>query len=125
MAAAVLDEVMFRGDTRLIRFQVVNDETGEAVGTIAGWDFLATAKAAHGDTDEDALFQLSLGDGIEVIDDPESIIEITISPADTAASTGRTAKYYLDVQAIDTDMKTWTLGAGRLTVRADVTLQAA
>ena len=124
MAELVMSERMFRGDCRLLRIQVVTENDGEPVGSLGGWEFTCTAKASHDDTDAEAVFSLTLGDGIEVIDDFDSIIEITIPPPATAALTGRTTVLYLDVQAVDTAGAPWTLAAGRLTVRADVTRDA-
>lgn len=123
MPALALAERMFRGDCRLIRIQVVTENDSEPVGSLSGWEFTATAKLSHDDTDAEAVFQLTLGDGIEVVDDFDSIIEITIPPAATADAelTGRTTVLYLDVQATDTAGAPWTLADGRLTVRADVT----
>lgn len=125
--AAVLAESMFRADCRLIRIQVVTEDVDlpasewEPVGSLAGWEFFCTAKVSHDDADDDAVFQLTLGDGIAVIDNFNSIIEITIPPAATAALVGRTSHLYLDVQATDTTGAPWTLADGRLVVRADVT----
>lgn len=124
MPALVLAERMFRGDCRLIRIQVVTENDSEPVGSLGGWDFTATAKVSYDDTDAEAIFQLTLGDGIEVVDDFDSIIEVTIPPSATEDLTGRTSTLYLDVQAVDTAGVPWTLADGRLTVRADVTRAA-
>ena len=127
MPAAVIAETMFRGDCRFLRYQVVVEDPDTApedwvpVGTLGGWEFYCTVKISHDDTDAEAVFQLSRGDGIEVIDDNESIIEITIPPAATALLLGRTSRLYIDVQGTDTEGAPWTLADGRLTVRGDVT----
>jgi hypothetical protein len=119
--AAVIYETMFRGDCRLMRFDVVDEETLTPVGSLAGWLFFCTAKIYHDDTDLTALFQLELGTGISVIDNVLSIIEIEIPPSATATLLGSTSRLYIDVQAVDPAGVPWTIGAGRLIVRADVT----
>jgi hypothetical protein len=121
MAAMVIAETMFRGDCRLLRIQVIDEETEDPVGSLSGWNFFCTGKVSHDDTDAEAVFQLTLGGGIEVIDNINSIIEITIPPAAIAALLGATTRLYIDAQATDTNGVPWTLGAGRLTIRGDVT----
>lgn len=121
MAFMVLDETMFRGDCRLIRVQVVTEDTGLPVGDLTGYDFFCTGKVNHDDTDAQAVFQLTLGSGITVVDNGDSIIEIEIPPSATTSLLGRTTRLYIDVQTVDPAGVPWTLGAGRLTVRGDVT----
>lgn len=121
MPAAVIYETMFRGDCHLLRFDVVDEETLTPVGALGGWLFFCTAKVYHDDLDAVALFQLELGTGITVVDNVLSIIEIEIPPAVTAILLGSTNRLYIDVQAVDPAGVPWTIAAGRLIVRADVT----
>jgi hypothetical protein len=122
MAAAILNEEWFQGRTHRFRVQVVNERTGAAVGDLTGYLFTATFKTSHDDADP-GLFQLTLGSGIEVVDNVDSIVEVEISDAATSASAfvGKTTKGYLDVQTEAPTGEHWILASGRGTVRPPVT----
>jgi hypothetical protein len=82
-----------------------------------------TVKRAHSDSDDDALIQKTVGDGITPADQGEAATEgqaeLVLAPADTA-SVSPTTIYYYDVQILESTVVT-TVDSGTFTVSADVT----
>ena len=120
MPVARLRQTVFAGKTRCFRVQVVTESTGEPVGSLSGYTFTCTGKSDRDDGDGSAVFSLSLGDGIEVVDNVDSWIEVMIPGSATDQYAGTTTRLSIDVQTTDPDDNTWALADGTLTVKTPV-----
>ena len=113
-----------RGDTFAFRLTVTNVEPENVTGI---W---FTCKAKDTDPDADAIFQKSLGNGIEPIEEPAGETEaaegeaagasyqVRVAPEDTAGAKKGTYAYDLQLQ---TGPDVYTLMLGTLTLLQDVT----
>jgi hypothetical protein len=109
-----------RGDTN--RYTLTISRSGARVD-LTGVSVWFTVKRAHADSDDDALIQKTVGDGITPADQGEAATEgqaeLVLAPADTA-SLSPTTIYYYDVQILESTVVT-TVDSGTFTVSADVT----
>ena len=109
---------MFRGDTptwNLEANQYDDSDLDISTGTI-----YFTAKKDAASLDADAVFQKTTGDGITVTDGPAGLFSVKLATADTD---GIYAPVYLvwDVQWVNPGGDVFTLMAGDLLVKPDVT----
>lgn len=102
------------GDTPTWELTLTRD--GELVN-LGGADIYFTAKRRVADTDVNAVFQKIVGDGITVTG--TGTADITLDAADTASLDGL---FHWDIQVSESDGTVTTVLAGRLLVKADVTL---
>jgi|SRR5579872_155588 len=110
-----------RGDTHLFRFTVVDKLTG-VVQNITTWQkFWVTGKLHLSDSDANAVFELTLGSGIALIDPSHGLAEVTISPTNTASLDFRKYTLFGDIQGKDTTGNIWTLAKGTFVITSDVT----
>lgn len=110
---------MTRKDTRRFRFQV---KLNGVVQNTSSWlGFWFTAKYSVGDTDLQAVMQLTLGSGIEVVDATVGLYEVTISPANTASLANSFKRLFSDIQGKDGTSAIWTVAKGMLFVKPEVT----
>jgi hypothetical protein len=74
-----------KGTTNVFRVPITFGVGGSVVDLSAYSNFWFQAKRRHTDSDELAVFTKVYFDGIEVIDAPNGVIEVTVLPEDTAA----------------------------------------
>jgi hypothetical protein len=110
-----------RGDTN--RYTLTISRSGARISFDDIDQCWFTVKRAHADSDDDALIQKTVGDGITPADQGEAATEgqaeLVLAPADTA-SLSPTTIYYYDVQILESTVVT-TVDSGTFTVSADVT----
>ncbi len=106
-----------RGDDHTIRFTVKN-AAGVAYDVSAN-SFKFTVKARLDDLIADAKFQKQnpVGNGIDLTNASQGIVDVLIVPADTSALAGQ---YYYDLEMTES-AKIYTLRAGIFHVKKDVT----
>lgn len=107
-----------RGDNALFSMNIVN-YVGDALD-ITGAEIWFTAKYGPNDADEDAVFQKTIGNGIDIVDAPLGEINIVLDPEDTDSLLD-TNKLRFDVQIKDASDKVYTIESGTLIVDYDVT----
>lgn len=104
-----------RGDTREIELTL----SGVATPLTGDEKLWFTAKLRDSDTDADAVFQKTMGDGIAVKDADAAVCTVQIDAADTDAL-ARQTRLLCDVQlAVGSDVT--TLASGAITVKPDIT----
>lgn len=103
---------MVRGDTLAFNFQLGGLTQAEC-------EALTVTFAVTNDYEEDALFEITNGTGIELIDYVDGIAtySVAVSPSITAGM--EVARYYYDLQIEDTDNKV-TLMRGSFTLLYEV-----
>lgn len=107
---------MVRGDDRTFTLDLVE---GGAAMDLTGADVRFVAKRAIGDEDDDAFLVKTVGDGIEIDDDPTSgRAVLTIDAADTSDLTGL-ERFSFGVR-VTRGGSTRTPISGRLEVSPDV-----
>lgn len=109
---------MIRGDSYEFRVTITLD--GDTVD-ITGGDFTMTAKWDVADSDANAVFQKTVGDGITLTDPTNGVITVKLEPADTNSLPLHTVDLFYDIQYIDTDGDVHTVLNGTLQVQPDVT----
>lgn len=102
---------MVRGDTFSFTLEISDLNLAEVGG------IYFTAKRRQNDPDSEAVFQKSLGDGIEYDDDEDSY-RVRVAPEDTEGA--RPGVYFYDVQ-LNVEDDVYTLFAGKLTMLPDTT----
>lgn len=118
---------MIRGDTREWSF-TVRDENASTVSLASHNGIRFTAKRSFADPDASAIFQKSLpsgatsGDGFFISDLANATGSVQLSPSDTSGLEAAIVQLSYDLQFVDASANKYTIAAGRLTVRPDVTL---
>ncbi len=107
-----------RGSTVARLYQV---RTGTSVPDITTWAIWFTAKrdASADITDADAVFQLGIGTGVEIVSGAGGTFRVTI-PASATDEMTKSEKLVYDVKAIDDDSEPRDLVCGNLTVEMNV-----
>lgn len=109
---------MNRGDTAIFTM-TVNAYSG-AYLDLTGAEVWFTAKYGWNDTDDEAVFQKTVGDGVTITDPTNGEIEIQLEQADTATIVDSVRLRY-DVQVRDVSGGIYTVASGLLKVVPDVT----
>lgn len=109
---------MNRGDTPIFDI-VVTDINGDAVNLTSAYIWF-TAKHNFGDTDETAVFQKTVGDGIYLSNPTLGQMEVQLASVDTEMIVDKTRLKY-DVQIKDISGSIYTVASGLLSVEPDVT----
>lgn len=92
------------------------------VFSLAGKDIWVTAKRNIHDSDIDAVFQKTVGDGITLRPSPnEHIADVSIDAADTVDLPYGDITLICDAQVKTQDDKTWTIASGTILVSPDIT----
>lgn len=118
---------MVRGDTRQWSF-TIRDENASAVSLASHGGLYFTAKRSIADPDASAIFQKHLvagaatGGGFAIASAPGGYGNVTLSPSDTSALEAAIVQLSYDLQFVDVGANKYTVAAGKLTVRPDVTL---
>jgi len=115
------DLAITRGDDRIFDLHVAT-----ASGTAADLDGVSlwfTVKEDVYDPDSHAVFQKTIGSGINVIDEPGGYVEIVIDRTDTVNLRARYLGVPLvwDVQLKDAIGEVQTVDSGTLTIDPDIT----
>lgn len=121
MSLTTFHEEIIRGD--LTEFALTVDADGT---DITGMTITLTAKYSVGDSDDDAVFQISTTGGDIVIDDgaaDPALVSISIPPDATSGLTAKTL-LYADIQIVDGSGNPRTPMRGTLLVLMDVTQTA-
>lgn len=108
-----------RGDEQ--RYELTLVDADGAPLSLEDAEIWFTVKRHYRDADSDALFQKTVGDGIELGDDVGAAI-ITLSPEDTEDAPEYLARYIYDIQVRTVDGVIETPLKGTFLVRPDVTL---
>jgi hypothetical protein len=111
-----------RGDSA--RFLLTLTEDGDPLD-LTDAEVWMTAKRHLRDTDADAVFQKSVGDGITITDDAGGLAQVDLEPGDTSALPTRVMRLHYDVQVKTQEDRVLTPISGTLTVSPDVTLAIA
>jgi hypothetical protein len=80
-----------------------------------------TAKNKYVDSDEDAVFQKTLDDGITVVSPTAGLYSVAIVPADTEDVPKAKTILVWDVQIEDSEGNIYTMASGKLVINPDVT----
>lgn len=118
---------MTRGDTRAWDF-AVTDRNASVVSLASHNGIRFTAKRNVNDPDASAIFQKSLpsgattGGGFFISDLANGIGSVQLAPADTSSLEAAIVQLSYDIQFVDASANKYTIAAGFLTVRPDVTL---
>src|SRR5438034_18848 len=89
---------MTRSDTYRFQF-VVKNQDSKLAASIGSWQqFWVTAKISLSDASTIPLFQLTLDDGIEIIDALNGILEATIEPKHTRGLSTEHHQLVMDIQ---------------------------
>ena len=113
---------MTRGDTPTFHIDIV-DFNGDAL-SIASAYLWFTAKHGYSETDTDAVFQKTIGDGITVTDAQLGQVDIVLQSGDTESIIDRTNLRY-DIQVKDVGGGIYTVSSGLLVVEPDITRSVA
>jgi len=119
MTAFFQDWTMVAGDSRTLRFTVAGDDGAAADLTGAQsvrWG--CVRRLANGSFAVPPAVQKTLGDGIALIDPAGGIIEVTLSPSDTAALAGGRYHHQLELTSAAGDVA--TLATGTLVIAPDL-----
>jgi hypothetical protein len=92
---------------------------------LTGAEMWMTAKRHLRDTDAEAVFQKTVGDGITITDDTGGLATVELVPGDTSGLAARTVRLVYDVQVKLQSGRIVTPLKGRLTVEPDVTVSIA
>jgi hypothetical protein len=111
-----------RGDGEIYQLTLTDDDEPLDLTDAEIW---MTAKRHIRDTDADAIFQKTVGDGITVTDDTGGLATVQLEPADTSGLAARTVRLVYDVQVKLASGRIVTPLKGRLTVEPDVTVSTA
>ena len=110
--------IMYRGDAAIFNLQCLQSN-GDPLDITTG-DLWFTAKSSARQSDVDAVFQKTNGDGVSIVDGPNGLATVTLSTEDT--STVYAPSYLAwDLQYVTTGGQPTTLLAGTLLIKADVT----
>lgn len=111
---------MTRGDDRTFDIDIA-DQDGAAVDLSTFEGLWFTAKRRISDSDEDAVFQKALGQGLELDTEIDGRASVTVDAADTTDLPDHNTRLVWDVQVKDGEGSVVTVAAGTLTVTPDVT----
>jgi hypothetical protein len=117
---------MIRGDTRQWSF-TVTDALGSAV-SLASTAMTFTGKRFVSDVDASAIFQKVLAAGVASVNGliiASSSLGfgfVQLNPIDTSGLEAAIVQLSYDIQMVDVNANKYTVAAGKLTVRPDVTL---
>jgi hypothetical protein len=109
---------MIRGDTPTFHIDIV-DFNGDALDISSAYIWF-TAKNGYSESDTDAVFQKTIGDGITVTDARLGQLDIVLSTEDTDDIVDRTNLKY-DIQVKDVSGGIYTVSSGLLVVEPDIT----
>lgn len=118
---------MIRGDTRQWSFTVV-DENASSVSLASHGGLYFTAKRSIADPDASAIFQKALvaglptGGGFTIASATLGFGRVQLAPTDTSGLEDAIVQLSYDLQFVDSGGNKYTIAAGKLTVRPDVTL---
>ena len=117
---------MTRGDTREWSFAVL-DASAAVVGLASHQSIRFTGKRSIADPDASAIFAKSIASGATTgggftLDLAAGTGTVKLSPSDTSGLDDAIILLSFDLQFVDADANKYTIAAGRLTVRPDVTL---
>ena len=103
---------MVRGDTLAFNFQLGGLTQAEC-------EALTVTFAVTNDYEEDALFEIANGTGIELIDYADGIATYSVAVSPSITANMEVARYYYDLQIEDADNKV-TLMRGSFTLLYEV-----
>ncbi len=111
---------MIHGKTRRFRFQVQDRITG--FGTdVSGWSsFRFLCKTNVADADGSAVIAKTLGSGITAVQAASGLMEILISPADTASLNDVGIHLFAELQGVDPASLPWSLWQGELDIQPTI-----
>lgn len=118
---------MTRGDTRQWTFAIAN-ENASAVSLASHGGLYFTAKRSVDSPDASAIFQkhlaagLATGGGFAIASAPGGYGTVQLDPSDTSSLEAAILQLSYDLQFVDVGGNKYTVAAGKLTVRPDVTL---
>jgi hypothetical protein len=114
------DIEMTRGDSATFDLTLVEPDLTPLNLTSCNLRF--TAKYSAGDTDSQAVFSVTNGEGdaITSATPASGVALVELSPSHTS-SMPQAARLYYDVQVRKSNGKTYTVASGRLNVKADIT----
>lgn len=119
MTAFFQDWTMVAGDSRTLRFTVTGDDG--AVADLTGASSVrwgCVRRLANGSFVAPPAVTKTLGTGVTLVDPSGGIIEVTLSPADTAALPG--GRYYHQLELTSAAGGVATLATGTLTLAPDL-----
>lgn len=106
---------IIRGDTKYFKFQRKRKHDGEIIETLPDKLYF-TLKFS--DTDDTALIQKTLGDGIEY-NDTDKYYYLTINPSDT--NNLPYGRYYYDIEVIKDNGYKQTIAIGDILITSEIT----
>ena len=113
-------EELIAGTTLPLRFTITTAGVAE---DISAWtDLRFTGKTSLAQADTSALFQLTIGSGLTIVNGPGGILDARIPPSVTLAIT-KTTRVYAEFQS-DEASDTWVPHTGFIIVHPSVTLVA-
>lgn len=110
---------MARGDAAGWEFEVTNPRTKARVQLAGAGGLRFTVKRRQADDDDDAITVRTIGDGIEVTDAANGLLEVRLEAAATDSLT-RGITYLWDLQLTDAMNRPMTIAEGELVVRLDI-----
>ena len=112
---------MYRGDSAAWDF-TITEPAGTAVDLTNAASIRFTVKERTTDADVAAIAAYTVGTGVTVTDATGGMVRVQMDPSDTSALTGLPKRYLWDLQLTDDSTNVYTVAAGTLEVRQDVTL---
>lgn len=110
---------IIRGDTNRFEISVTSDLDGSVVD-LTGASVWFTLKKSRDDTDENKIFQKTVGAGVLIADPAGGVVRVTIEASDSVSlSPLRLYAYDLQVKTATNDI--FTPISGTVSVVADVT----
>lgn len=113
---------MYRGDTAAWDFTVTEPD-GTAVDLTGASGIRFTAKDRASDADADAVITRTVGDGVTVTNAAGGIVRVQLEAADTSALSAPLSLVY-DLQLADASGGIYTVAAGRLEIKPDISRTA-
>lgn len=110
---------MVRGDEYGVRFQALYN--GDPM-PLTGAELYFTAKWRFSDPDDEAVFQYTTADQIEVLDVDEGTFRVVVDPDDTVGLPARRTVLRYDVKVITATDRPYTLVRGNLIVEPNVSI---
>jgi len=119
MTAFFQDWTMVAGDSRTLRFTVTGD--GGAAADLTGAQSVrwgCVRRQANGSFVPTPALEKTLGEGVTMIDPAGGIIDVTLSPSDTAALPA--GRYYHQLELTSAAGDVATLASGMLVIAPDL-----
>lgn len=113
---------MYRGDTAAWDFTITQSD-GTAVNLTDAVGIRFTAKNRTSDADADAVITRTVGDGVTVTSAVNGQVRVQLEAADTSALAAPLALAF-DLQLADDHGGVYTVAAGRLEIKADISRTA-